>query len=74
MIVSLTTVLSAILSLVFCVTTFAAAALKFINEKVEKRPAVAVVYSHSHADHFGRVRGVVDEADVRSGKVNIPRG
>lgn len=32
---------------------------------------VAVVYSHSHADHFGGVRGVVDEADVHSGKVKI---
>ena len=32
---------------------------------------VAVVYSHSHADHYGGVRGVVDEADVRSGKVPI---
>jgi alkyl sulfatase BDS1-like metallo-beta-lactamase superfamily hydrolase len=32
---------------------------------------VAVVYSHSHADHFGGVRGLVDEADVRSGKVQI---
>jgi alkyl sulfatase BDS1-like metallo-beta-lactamase superfamily hydrolase len=49
----------------------AKAALDFINEKVEKRPVVAVVYSHSHADHFGGVRGVVDEADVRSGKVKI---
>ena len=49
----------------------AAAALKFINEKLGKRPVVAVVYSHSHADHFGGVRGVVDEADVRSGKVKI---
>ena len=49
----------------------AAAALKFINEKMDERPVVAVVYSHSHADHFGGVRGVVDEADVRSGKVKI---
>lgn len=49
----------------------AAAALKFINEKLGERPVVAVVYSHSHADHFGGVRGVVDEADVRSGKVKI---
>jgi alkyl sulfatase BDS1-like metallo-beta-lactamase superfamily hydrolase len=49
----------------------AAAALKFINEKVGARPVVAVVYSHSHGDHFGGVRGVVDEADVRSGKVQI---
>ena len=32
---------------------------------------VAVVYSHTHGDHFGGVRGVVDEADVRSGKVKV---
>ena len=49
----------------------AAAALKFINEQIGERPVVAVVYSHSHADHFGGVRGVVDEADVISGKVKI---
>jgi alkyl sulfatase BDS1-like metallo-beta-lactamase superfamily hydrolase len=49
----------------------AAAALKFINEKIGERPVVAVVYSHSHADHFGGVRGVVDEADVKSGKVKV---
>jgi alkyl sulfatase BDS1-like metallo-beta-lactamase superfamily hydrolase len=49
----------------------AAAALKFINEQLGERPVVAVVYSHSHADHFGGVRGIVDEADVRSGKVKI---
>ena len=35
------------------------------------KPVVAVIYTHSHADHFGGVRGVVDEADVRSGKVRI---
>jgi alkyl sulfatase BDS1-like metallo-beta-lactamase superfamily hydrolase len=49
----------------------ARAALDFINEKLGERPVVAVVYSHSHADHFGGVRGVVDEADVRSGKVKV---
>jgi alkyl sulfatase BDS1-like metallo-beta-lactamase superfamily hydrolase len=49
----------------------AAAALKFINEKVGERPVVAVVYSHSHGDHFGGVRGVVDEKDVKSGKVKV---
>jgi len=49
----------------------AAAALKFINGQVGERPVVAVVYSHSHADHFGGVRGVVKEADVSSGKVKI---
>ena len=49
----------------------ARAALEFVNEKLGKRPVVAVVYSHAHADHFGGVRGVVDEADVVSGKVQI---
>jgi alkyl sulfatase BDS1-like metallo-beta-lactamase superfamily hydrolase len=49
----------------------AEAALDLINEKLGKRPVVAVVYSHSHADHWGGVRGVVDEADVNSGKVKI---
>jgi len=49
----------------------ARAALAFINEKLGKRPVVGVVYSHSHVDHFGGVRGVVDEADVASGKVMV---
>jgi len=49
----------------------AAAALKFINEQLGERPVVGVVISHSHADHFGGIRGVVDEADVRSGKVPV---
>ena len=49
----------------------AAAALKLINEQLGERPVVAVVYSHTHGDHFGGVRGVVDEADVKSGKVKL---
>ncbi len=49
----------------------AQAALEFINKKLGERPVVAVVYSHSHVDHFAGVRGVVDEADVNSGKVEI---
>ncbi len=49
----------------------ARAALELVNEKLGKRPVVAVVYSHSHGDHFGGVRGVVDEVDVKSGKVKI---
>lgn len=49
----------------------ARAALEFINQKLGMRPVVGVVYSHSHGDHFGGVRGVVDEADVASGKVMV---
>ncbi|PNS13278.1 hypothetical protein COO59_00155 [Mixta theicola] len=36
-----------------------------------KKPVVAVIYTHSHVDHYGGVRGVVEEADVKSGKVKI---
>lgn len=48
-----------------------AAALKLVNEQLGARPVTAVIYSHSHADHFGGVRGVVNEADVTAGKVAI---
>ena len=61
---------------VLLVQETAAAALAFVNEELGERPVVAVVYSHSHVDHFGGIRGVVDEADVASGAVPIiaPRG
>ena len=50
----------------------ARAGLKLAMETLKSsKPVVAVIYTHSHADHFGGVRGVVDEADVRSGKVKL---
>jgi alkyl sulfatase BDS1-like metallo-beta-lactamase superfamily hydrolase len=49
----------------------ARAALQLANEKLGARPVVAVIYTHSHVDHFGGVRGVVDEKDVKAGKVAI---
>ncbi|MEE8147856.1 MAG: alkyl sulfatase dimerization domain-containing protein, partial [Longimicrobiales bacterium] len=49
----------------------ARAALEFVNEQLGERPVVAVVYSHSHPDHFGGVRGIVDEEDVRARRVEI---
>ncbi len=42
-----------------------------LDKLASTKPVVAVIYTHSHADHFGGVRGVVDEADVASGKVKI---
>ena len=36
-----------------------------------RRPVTAVIYTHSHTDHYGGVRGVVDDAQVRSGDVQI---
>jgi len=49
----------------------ARAALALINEHLGERPVVAVVYSHTHGDHWAGVRGVVDEADVSAGRVQI---
>ena len=49
----------------------AAAALELVNQQVEKLPVTAVVFSHSHGDHFGGVRGVVDPELLAAGKVEI---
>jgi len=48
------------------------AAWRLFQEHVgEGLPVTAVIYSHSHGDHWGGVRGLIDEADVRSGKVAV---
>lgn len=49
----------------------ARAALDLVEEHLGARPVTAVIYTHSHIDHFAGVRGVVDEADVRAGRVRI---
>lgn len=49
----------------------AAAALKLYYAHRPHKPVVAVIYSHSHVDHYGGVHGVVDEKDVAAGKVRI---
>ncbi len=35
------------------------------------KPVAAVIYTHTHFDHYGGVKGVVEEADVASGKIPI---
>ena len=50
----------------------ARAAWQLFQEHVGEGLSVsAVIYSHSHADHWGGVRGIVEEADVRSGKIPV---
>ncbi|MFE1886669.1 alkyl/aryl-sulfatase [Streptomyces diastatochromogenes] len=49
----------------------AAAALALYREHRGERPVTAVIYTHSHVDHFGGVRGVVDAADVAAGRVPV---
>jgi alkyl sulfatase BDS1-like metallo-beta-lactamase superfamily hydrolase len=55
--------------LVSCET--ARVALDLYRRERGERPVVAVIYTHTHVDHFGGVRGVVDEADVQARKVEI---
>ncbi len=54
----------------------ARAAKKLVDKHLGEMPVVAVVYSHSHGDHWGGVRGIVNEADVQAAQAPIiaPRG
>ncbi|MEU9403732.1 alkyl sulfatase dimerization domain-containing protein [Streptomyces sp. NPDC048242] len=45
----------------------AAAALALYRAHRGDRPVTGVLYTHSHADHFGGVRGVLTEEDVAAG-------
>ncbi|MGA7839887.1 MAG: alkyl sulfatase dimerization domain-containing protein, partial [Candidatus Acidiferrales bacterium] len=49
----------------------AKAALDLYYQHRPKKPVIAVIYTHSHVDHYGGVKGIVSEADVNSGKVHI---
>lgn len=46
-------------------------ALQLYREHRGDRPVIAVIYSHSHRDHYGGVRGVVDPEDVKAGRVPV---
>ncbi|EAA5485841.1 alkyl/aryl-sulfatase [Salmonella enterica subsp. enterica] len=35
------------------------------------KPIVAVIYTHSHTDHYGGVKGIISEDDVKAGKVQV---
>jgi alkyl sulfatase BDS1-like metallo-beta-lactamase superfamily hydrolase len=52
-------------------TEVAAAALALYREHRGDRPVVAVIYTHSHVDHFGGVLGVTTQADVDAGRVAV---
>nr|MBA3281054.1 MBL fold metallo-hydrolase [Acidimicrobiia bacterium] len=49
----------------------ARAALDLLHAHLGERPVQAVIYTHSHVDHFAGVRGVIDEADVVAGRVRV---
>jgi alkyl sulfatase BDS1-like metallo-beta-lactamase superfamily hydrolase len=52
-------------------TETAAAALALYRTHRGDRPVKAVIYTHSHVDHFGGVLGVTTQADVDAGEVAI---
>jgi len=53
----------------------AAAALALMRKHRGDKPVTAVIYTHSHVDHYGGVLGVLSEADVAAGaRIIAPEG
>ncbi|MCV7135561.1 MBL fold metallo-hydrolase [Mycobacterium hodleri] len=52
-------------------TETAAAALALYRAHRGDRAVTAVIYTHSHVDHFGGVLGVTTQADVDAGRVEV---
>ncbi|MDO8361641.1 MAG: alkyl sulfatase dimerization domain-containing protein [Actinomycetota bacterium] len=52
-------------------TVTAAACLELANEQLGARPVTAVIYTHSHLDHFGGVLGVTTQEDVDAGRCQV---
>src|SRR6266853_1659434 len=49
----------------------ARAAMELYFKQRGRRPVVAVIFTHTHTDHWGGARGVLDDATLASGKVPI---
>jgi alkyl sulfatase BDS1-like metallo-beta-lactamase superfamily hydrolase len=49
----------------------ARAAMELYFQHRGKRPVAAVIFSHTHTDHWGGARGVIDDAMLASGKVPL---
>ncbi len=52
-------------------TEVAAAALALYRAHRGDRPVMAVIYTHSHVEHFGGVLGVTTQPDVDAGRVAV---
>jgi alkyl sulfatase BDS1-like metallo-beta-lactamase superfamily hydrolase len=49
----------------------AKAALDLYLQNRPAKPVTAVIYTHSHADHFGGAKGVMSAEDAASGRVKV---
>ena len=49
----------------------AAAAFALYTELRGERPVTGMIYTHSHIDHFGGVKGIISDEDVSSGRVPV---
>ena len=49
----------------------AAAAFALYRKHRGDRPVTAMIYTHSHIDHFGGVKGIITQEDVDSGRVPV---
>lgn len=58
------------------VAEVANAAFDLVKKHVADKPVLAIIYTHSHTDHFAGAPGIVAPADVASGKVQViaPKG
>ena len=49
----------------------ARAGYDLVTQHLGHRPVTAVIYTHSHGDHFGGVLGVTTQADVDAGRCQV---
>lgn len=48
-----------------------AAAIAMARRHLEEKPIVAVIFTHSHVDHFGGVLGVLSAEEIESGEIRV---
>ena len=49
----------------------AKAAYELLQQSVEKAPVTAIIFTHSHADHFGGAKGLATQEQVDNGEIQV---